>query len=463
VGEIGEAGRLTVTEQSDASARPVPGPDFAPAGRPFVRDDARAWYAAGVLALCQMVSFIDRQLINLLVGPIKADFRLSDTAMSLLIGFAFAIVHILLAIPFGRWIDRGNRRMIILGCGTLWSLSSMAGGLAQNYEQLFVTRMGVGAAEAGIYPACAALVAAYFTRERLPRAMSIMLLGPFVGGGLSLLFGGLVIGAIERGGAVALPVLGTLAPWQSTLVIISAVGLLPVLLILTVREPPRERSVGAEARGETLAGAYAYVRNRAAFYGNFYGGMALHVIAIYAIPAWAPAVLSRRFGLTTEQIGVKLGVVTLVAGVAGMLCGPFLARLARRRGDLDASVRGARTGVMLTVPLAMLIPAMPDATALLLLLFLLTFCYTLPLSLASSALQEVTPDRMRGFVGAIYFVALSFIGLAIAPTAVSLVTDFVLGDPKRVGTALALVVAGGGIGSVLLLGRSIRGYHVSVE
>ncbi|MFS0736852.1 MFS transporter [Sphingomonas sp. 1P06PA] len=448
----------------DAAVLPVSDPAPARTVRPFVRDDARAWYAAGVLALCQMVSFIDRQLINLLVGPIKADFGLSDTSVSMLIGFAFASIHILLAIPFGRWIDHGNRRMIILGCGVLWSLCSMAGGLAQTYEQLFITRMGVGAAEAGIYPACAALVAAYFTRDRLPRAMSIMLLGPFVGGGLSLLFGGLVIGALERAGPIVLPLVGVLAPWQMTLIIISASGVLPVLLILTVREPPRERAVdtgGVAAPG--FAPAFRYLRDRARFYGNFYIGIGLHVMAIYAVPAWAPSLLARRFDLTTEQVGVQLGLVSLVAGVSGMLCGPYLGALAKRRGHREASVRGARMGVAMTLPLVVLIPFMPSANALLVLLFLLTFAYTLPLSLASSALQEVTHDRMRGFVGAIYFVAASLAGLALAPTLVGFVTDRVFADPQQVGLSLALVVGTAGALSLVMLSRSIEGYRRCAE
>src|SRR3546814_5455722 len=103
-----------------------------------------------------MVSYIDRWLINLLVGPIKADFQLTDTQMGLLLGLAFTVIHVLLAIPLGRTVDRSNRRNLILICGLLWSMCSIAAGFSRSYEWLFLSRVGIGAAEAGLYPAAVA-------------------------------------------------------------------------------------------------------------------------------------------------------------------------------------------------------------------------------------------------------------------------------------------------------------------
>src|SRR3546814_1335261 len=122
-----------------------------------------------------MVSYIDRWLINLLVGPIKADFQLTDTQMGLLLGLAFTVIHVLLAIPLGRTVDRSNRRNLILICGLLWSMCSIAAGFSRSYEWLFLSRVGIGAAAAGLYPAAVALAAAYFSRKHLPRALRIEL------------------------------------------------------------------------------------------------------------------------------------------------------------------------------------------------------------------------------------------------------------------------------------------------
>lgn len=424
------------------------------------RDSGYAWYVAGVLALCQMVSFIDRQLINLLVTPIKADFRLTDTSVSLLIGVAFTIVHVALAIPLGRLVDRGHQRSMILICGILWSLSSMLGGFAHSYTGLFLSRVGVGAAEAGIYPACAALVAVYFTRRALARAMSIMLLGPFIGGGVSLIFGGAVIGTFQQIGDVMLPVVGLMKPWQMTLVIVSAAGLLPVLLILTVREPPLGAAPEGLSATPTVGDALGYLRKRASFYGFYYPGMALHTMAIYAVPAWAPTLLIRRYGMSITSVGLQYGLVSLVAGVLGMLAGPTLSKWLAARGLGHAKLHGMWMAAMLSAALVALLPLMPSAGAALALLFAMTFAYTTPMALASAALQEVTPDRLRGFAGAINFVALSLVGLAIAPTLVGLVTDRLFHDPLKVGWSLALVVATAGFLSVLLLRRALHGYRI---
>ena len=111
-----------------------------------------AWYVAVIMALCQMVSYIDRQLINLLVTPIKADFGLSDTEIGLLVGLAFTVVHVFLAIPIARMADRYSHRVALMICGVLWTISSLSCGLTSNFQQLFVARVGVGAAEAGIDP-----------------------------------------------------------------------------------------------------------------------------------------------------------------------------------------------------------------------------------------------------------------------------------------------------------------------
>lgn len=419
----------------------------------IVRDSAYAWYVAGVLAICQTVSFIDRQLISLLIGPIKADYGLSDTSVSLLIGVAFTIIHILLAIPLGRTIDRGHRRAMILVCGIAWSLSSMMGGLAHSYAGLFVSRMGVGAAEAGIYPACAALIAAYFSPAKLPRAMSISLLGPFVGSGCALIFGGIVIGAFERIGHVTVPIAGLLKPWQMTLVVISAVGILPILLVLTVREPAPETSQGEPAKPVPFAEALAFLRERRAFYGIFYPAITAHVMAIYAVPAWAPSLLIRRFGLDTAQAGVRFGVVALVAGVSGMLAGPWLARLLGRRDPAAGPVRGMRVAVLLTALLAMMLPLPASAGQMLALLAAIIFTTTLPMPLASAVLMGATPDRLRGFIGAIYFVLASLVGLAIAPTLVGFATDHLFRDPRAVGSSMALVLGLGGMTSFLLMLR----------
>jgi MFS transporter, Spinster family, sphingosine-1-phosphate transporter len=420
---------------------------------PIERDGYYAWYVAVVMAVCQAMSFVDRQLINLLVMPIKVDFGLTDTAVSLLVGLACSSALVLFALPLGWLIDRGHRCRIILACGLGWSLFSMAGGLAHGYYGLFVSRFGVGAAEAGIYAACSAIVAAYFSPARLTRAMSISSLGPFIGGGLSLIFGGLVIGMFQDLGPVRVPLAGALHPWQLTLIAVSFVGIFPVLLILTVREPRRDTGASARRTAVTWSAVFVYLRRHGRFYGWFFASVAPHLMAIYAIPAWAPAMLIRQFGVPIAIVGVRLGAMSLLAGVGGTLAAPYVARFLGR-GDVGmGAVRGMQCGVLATAALCVMLPFVASATAMMGLVGAIVFATTLPLPLASATLVGTTPDQFRGRIGSIYFLMSGLTGLALAPTLVGIVTEHVLQDPGKIATSLALVLGTAGIVSSGLMLR----------
>ena len=120
------------------------------------------WYVVGVLTFAYLVSFLDRQILALMVGPIQADLSLSDTQMSLLMGLAFSIFYVFMAVPLGRLADQTVRRNILIGGVTLWSAMTAACGLAGNYWQLFLARMGVGVGEASLTPSATSMIADYF-------------------------------------------------------------------------------------------------------------------------------------------------------------------------------------------------------------------------------------------------------------------------------------------------------------
>ncbi|WP_169206939.1 MFS transporter, partial [Aromatoleum petrolei] len=151
------------------------------------QDGSYAWYVVFLLTFAYTVAFIDRQVLNLLVDPIKKDILLSDVQISLLQGFAFMAAYVVFGPIFGRWVDTGHRRNVLVLGVTLWSAFTVFCGLSEEYWQLFVARAGVGAAEACLAPAGWSLIADYFSRQRLPRAMSIFMLGPSLGAGLALI------------------------------------------------------------------------------------------------------------------------------------------------------------------------------------------------------------------------------------------------------------------------------------
>jgi MFS family permease len=210
---------------------------------------AYAWFVVGVLLLAYTLSFIDRMILSLLVGPIRADLGISDTQMSLLMGFAFAIFYSLLGVPLGWLADRGNRKALIVGGVAAWSLMTAVCGLARGYGGLFLARIGVGVGEATLSPAAYSMLGDYFPRERLGRAMAVYSIGVPLGSGVALVAGAFVVRFVTEGAPVPLPLLGALEPWRLAFLIVGLPGLLVAALIaLAIREPAR-RGPGAAAAG----------------------------------------------------------------------------------------------------------------------------------------------------------------------------------------------------------------------
>jgi MFS family permease len=390
-----------------------------------------------LLALAYAVAFVDRQVLNLLVDPIKGSLQLTDTQVSLLQGLAFVGAYVAMGPVFGRLGDQGNRRNLLIVGVVLWCASTVMCGFSDDFWSLFIARAGVGGAEAVLLPACWSLLADYFSRERLPRAMSIFLLGPFVGGGLALIFGGLIVRAVT--GVQFDGLLAGLEPWQLTFVFVGAPGLLVALLLCTVREPPRQSLNQQADRSFSLSEIVGFLWRERDFYGRFFGGMGLLVVVLYALPAWTPTVLIRAHDGVRATVGIEYGTATLIAGTLGVLLGPWIARRLSGRYPVDAPVRTAVVAALGAAPACLLLPFAPSYWSALLLSAVASFFMNFALPTAASALQASTPNRMRGVVSSAYAFVLTTMGLGIAPTLIALVTDHVLRDPIAVGSSLGWV------------------------
>lgn len=402
------------------------------------------WTVLAILTMLYTASFIDRQVLNLLVDPIRGSLGITDTAFSLLQGLGFMIAFVIFNPVAGWLVDRRDRRMLLLVAAVLWSLFTVACGLATSFALMFMARIGVGAAEAFVGPASWSLLADTFDHKRLPRALSIFLIGPYIGGGLALIFGGVLIGAAP-GIAGAVPVMGGLEPWQIVFVTVGAPGIVLALLTLFVREP--RRALGAardhgpvHAKPLTLREALVFLWSERAFFVRYSLGMAAIIISLYSLPAWMPAVLIRTFAADPARVGIEFGTVTLVAGTSGVLAGPTLARLletARFAGVTQVPVAAAG-GLLLGAATLIAAPTYGAAMAA---AALISFCYALPQAAASAALQIASPPGMRGLIAALYAFVVAIIGLVIAPTLVALITDHVFADSAAVHKSLSLVVA----------------------
>jgi len=402
------------------------------------RGGAYAWYVVAVLLLAYTLSFIDRMILSLLVGPIRADLGISDTQMSLLMGFAFAIFYSVLGIPLGWLADRGSRRGLMAAGVAAWSVMTAICGFAKGYAGLFLARIGVGVGEATLSPAAYSLLGDYFPREKLGRAMAVYSIGVPLGSGIALVTGALVVKFVTEGGAVAVPLLGAIAPWRLTFVVIGLPGLMVAALIaLTIREPARAAAKEGAARGEFTA----FLRSHPKAIGAHFASMSMITLVMYGAMAWIPQFLHRTYAMPVAEAGLWFGAATALCGAAGLMLGGWMADRMYDRGRKDAHLRVIRLNALLLLPLLCGMALAPSAGVALGLMIVMMLIGTIHGGVAGAALQMITPPRLRARMVALYFLVANLIGLGCGPTAMALVTDRLFGDDAALRYAIALVTA----------------------
>ncbi|PLW70271.1 spinster family MFS transporter [Pseudohalioglobus lutimaris] len=412
---------------------------------------AYAWYMTFLLMVLYMFSFLDRTIIVLLIEPIKRDLQLTDTHVSLLYGLAFAIFYTIMGIPIARLADSKNRRSIVAVGVLVWSAMTAACGLAKDFGQLFLARIGVGVGEAALSPAAYSLISDSFPEEKRARAMSVYTMGLYLGVGMALLLGGAVIEWVATMDTVSLPVLGEMYSWQLTFVIVGAPGLVFFVLVMALREPARQGiALGARVQVIPLGEAMGWFLQRKRFYLSFYLAMTFITLYSYSLTAWTPSFFIRTHDWTTLQVSQNYGMVMLIFGPAGILAGGWLASRQFRRGDELANARMATYAF-----LGLLIPAatmtlVDSAWVSLGLVAVIKFLSGLPLGVAMAAVHEVTPNRLRAQAAAIYLFLLNILGLGTGPTIVALLTDYAFGDPAALRYSLAIVGVGACLAGLLL-------------
>lgn len=416
-----------------------------------------AWTTVGVLTLAYIFSYLDRQILVLLVGPVRADLHIGDTAFSLLAGAAFALFYAVMALPLAVIADRGSRKALIIAGVAVWGSMTILCGLSTTYGMLFFARMGVGIGEAALTPTAYSLIADLFPPERRGRAMGVFTTATFMGSGLSLLAGGAVVAAVSNVAPAAVPF--GLHPWQIAFVAVGALTLLLLLPLRLISDPPRR---AAKAGQGGLAAAAAHIWRGRAAYGPIFLGIPFASMILYGVQAWLPALFMRGHGWSASEAGLALGCVTLLAGVGGGVASGMIADRWRAGGRADAALRLNALLIALAIPLPALLALAPSAMAALAVAGLFVFIASLTVPLAPTALQTITPPHLRAQVSALFLLAVNLVGIGVGPTAVALVSDRVFADEKAIGPALALVGTLSYLASALILWRGLGAYRRAV-
>lgn len=403
---------------------------------------AYRWYVVIVLLLAQTFSFLDRMIMGLLVGPIRESFQISDTQFSLLAGFAFSLFYALMGLPLARIADAGNRRNLIVAGIAVWSVMTALCGLAKNYSMLFIARVGVGVGEATLGPAAYSMIADYFPKGSLARALSVYTLGVTLGSGLAYMVGGVVVTWAASAGVVQVPVAGELEAWQLTFLIVGLPGLaISLLMWLTVREPVRQGVAADESAGDSvvpLREVLRFVWAERAAYVSHIAGVSIFVMVVYALNLWGPSYFIRVFGYTPGEAGQTFGLIMLIAGSAGLLLAGTLADRLMSQGMHDAYIRVIIASIIGLTPAGLLLGIVDTPALGIIAMSAAVFFSAFQGGISGGALQLMTPNRLRGRVYSLYLLCASLIGLGIGPTVVALCTDLVFADDAAIGKSIAL-------------------------
>ena len=441
-------GTPTTTEPSAA----------APTGEPST-SLRYAWYVVFVLMLCYALSLVDRQILSLLVGPMKRDLHISDTRIGLLQGLSFALFYTLAGLPLGKLADSRSRRNLITAGVAAWSVMTAACSAARNFWSLFFTRMGVGVGEAALSPAAFSLIADSFPPGQLGLALSVYSMGIYVGSGAAMIVGGSVVQSLSRSPELTLPILGTIASWRATFLAVGIPGLLVALLTRTIREPERR----ALLRGKDGRAAQSYfrevlreLRRRLWSVIGISLGMVFQAIAGYAFFAWGPTFLQRTYAWTPGHSGHVVGGLLLVFGCSGMYVGGSLCDRWQRRGIPEAPLWigvYSAAGSTICFPVALTIG---NASWTTLLLAPAIFFLALPIGCSYAALQMIFPNQLRGQVSALFLFILSLGGLSLGPLLPGLLNDYLFRSEGMLSVSLALTIT---VASVLMWATFLAAYR----
>jgi MFS family permease len=344
-----------------------------------------------MLLLVYTFNFVDRQILGILAGPIKAELGLSDTQLGLLGGLAFALLYSTLGVPLAWLADRTNRTWIITVSLAVWSGFTALCGLAGSFWQLFLCRLGVGVGEAGGVAPSYAVIADSFPPQERARALAVYSLGIPLGSALGVLFGGYIAAAVD---------------WRAAFVAVGLAGLAvaPVFRLL-VKEPAR----AAPVAGAPVGGVFALLVRKRSFWLLSFGAASSSMLG-YGLAFWLPSLLRRSFGLDLVETSQFYGAVLLIGGVAGVLLGGWLGdRLGGR--DRAAYARVPAVAFVAAVPLFAAGALSSSATAAFLLFLIPQALAYVWLGPVITAVQHLVPPLMRATASASFLLINNLIGI----------------------------------------------------
>lgn len=357
-----------------------------------------------LLFAINLLNYIDRISLSLLLEPIKKELELSDGQMGLLSGVAFSLLYALLGIPIARIADKGGKTWLLPLCVFLWSLMTMASGLATSFVALFVARMLVGVGEAGCSPTSFSIIAENFEPRRRPVAISI-----FQAGGLL----GVAIGMVSAG--YAAEAFG----WRAAMMFVGAAGIpVAVLAALILRRFPEEPR--SDVRNSAFTDISQLMAQKS--FRSIVFGISLAAFGSYSVLQWLPAFFIRAHHLSIGKVGLLMALSTGGGGIVGMLCGGFGSRRIVAK-DVRWDLKLPAITYAVSAPLFFAMIATSNTTLAIVLNFAATAVSASGGGIALAALQRFTGEGRRATANALMLMISAIFGVGLGPVFVGYVSD----------------------------------------
>ena len=424
-------------------------------------DRKYAWFVVFVLILASLIAFIDRQVVAIVVGPMQEDLGVGDTEIGWLYG-VFALFYAVAALPIATLADKKSRKIIIAVGIALWSILTIACGLARNYWQVFFARMGVGIGEATLNPSTTSLIGDFFPRKDVHLALSIFQIGPIVGTGIAFIIGGMVLELVQQAEPLTLPLIGALKPWQQTFVYVGAPGILLAGLFLFIREPVRRVSNEPEiARSGTAQLIHFYRTNASTLLWHHLGFVSL-ILTGYAFVFWSVTFFVRIHGVPAADASQIFGWIFVIFGPLGPLIVAYIAAELKRRGHHDANITAGMIGGIATIPCVLLIQLAPSATWAYILYAPALLAVNSPFGIAAGALPVITPPHLRARVAAVYMFA-GAVGMMFGPPLAGAFNEYLFPGAEGVRYSMIIMTCCFGFLGVLFLWFARKPYAASIQ
>ncbi|MFP6837133.1 MAG: MFS transporter [Pseudomonadales bacterium] len=396
---------------------------------------AYSWFVVAVLVFAALIAFIDRQVVAIVVDPMKQDLGVGDAQIGWLYG-VFAVFYAVAAMPIAWLADRRSRTRLIAAGIFLWSLMTMACGLSRSFWYVFLARIGVGVGEATLTPATTSLVGDYFPRDQIPLALSVFQTGAIMGSGIAFIIGGYVLEIVEQANPLVLPLVGELHPWQQTFLYVGAPGILLAFFLLFLREPTRRSASGSVQESQaTVAEILDFYRRNARTLAFHHVGFLSFVLMGYAFVFWTVSFFVRVHGYAASEASQIFGWIFLLTGPIGPILAALFARWLSNRGRGDANIIAGMVGGLIAMPTIIIIQFVPSASWAIVLYVPAMIFINSPFGLAAGSLPVIAPANMRAQVAAFYMLVVSF-GMMIGPPLAGAFNEYVFPGPEGVRYSL---------------------------